>query len=1247
MLRRTLLSVSLIVANFAAPVLAAFGVTESGDSFIVDTAGGLVFTVEKTSGDVTPVLFNGIQAQDQSKRSHIAFGISATCTWTQISNYIKIPCVTNTLTHYYVAQYKNPGIHMATYTTAEPSVGELPFVARLNEATLPNGPIVSPAKPAQSFIDDQVHEVTGSGIGAYMVIPGTGYEASSGGPFFRDIDNQDGGQQKVYFYMNSGHTQTESYRMGLHGPYLLQFTTGAAPSSDINLVFWDGLGVTGWVSLSGRGYIKGKASGASSAFASLVVVGWSNSQSQYWDRAESNGNFYSPAMKPGTYTMTMYMSELAVVTASVTVAAGSTITNNIQSQEIGDFDGTPRGFLNSDMIETMHPSDSRMHEWLRTFTVGQQDIGYFPMAIFKDVGPVTVRWALSSSQLGARTLEIGVTLACKGSPTFDAGTLVSSILLAVVKKNSEEKSTDTLMPGILKRPAIQYSQSPRPQKKTRNDGLSFIETPTETDPLWTNIDEHTASRNSPSSGPPPNLLARALTRPCYPASNALLQRDNAYYHCIASSVCGWKLKAWDWSLPCIYKHATCCRALCEWKPELFQSTQSALADKVPGGFHATAADSNVGSPTSEITTTARQFSLSNPFSRYNHHGDMLLLEQLDHALLNPEYTPPNSTYIRDQLIPAKAQRAVLHMREYLQGKTNITDRHTFLYQADIFYGSHNAGYIQDILEQVIKEIGPHRIASVVSDNAGPTKKGRRETSKRYPWILNLADPIHKFNLCIQDICRDPLWDESLKQLCKLLTHFKMSTYAAGRLKEARMAKGILRNLQSIGNTQFATLYYAATSVLDNLPALYRISRNGEINTKGTPLPSIVADVLDETTVVALKFRQDLKELVNILEPFARAIVSLESIHRFRNVSIYAASSAGSRSIDDPNSAHSSTTSLPQRLNKHIFERIRKQLLSMLKVELEVAEDVPDHVLRAHSEDALLAKQMLLEQLDQYRWADRRPLPQHLAFNQSPIHFWHSQKQFEHTFILAYLAEKLFLVLPNSMCDERAGSRLTHLYSKLRTRLDANSMIEQIQFMQWESLVNGSRSRQREKKLPSMFRFSDLPQDLVPSSQSSQNLTKLTAALGDECGDEWLDRNPSDNVSESITRNKDPIDLTSEALLALFAPYTSLQGNITSSNSRLVAGDIHSEGVRIEPEISQRPHPTIINGWTGPGSPLPTQPDSRGVTRGTWRGNNTRYIVSIPSGVLISSAVNVMAINVISGSAGTYSPNIVIDAVRLY
>ncbi|KAF8676545.1 Polysaccharide lyase family 4 protein [Rhizoctonia solani] len=452
MLRRTLLSASLLLTSFIAPAFAAFGVKESGNSFIVDTDGGLVFTVDKRNGDITSMLYNGIQAQDQTKRSHISSGLgNAPCSWTKIGNYIKITCTTSTLTQYYVAQYKNPGIHMATYITAEPSVGELRFIARLNANTIPNGHGASKVAGSSStvegsdvfvvsgqtrskfysskqFIDDQVHGATGSGIGAYMIIPGTGYESASGGPFFRDINNQNGKPPASTACLR--HTQTEDYRMGLHGPYLLQFTTGSVPSADINLAFWDGLGIKGYMPRSGRGFVKGKASGVPSNYAGLVVVGWSNSAAQYWARAEaSTGNYFSPAMKPGTYTMTMYKSELAVAKSTVTISAGQTSTANIQSTEanpstiwqIGEFDGTPRGFLNADMIETMQyvldefcPSDKRMHEWLRTYTVGQQGIGYFPMAIFKAIGPATVRWAMNSSQTGARTLEIGVTLAFAG-----------------------------------------------------------------------------------------------------------------------------------------------------------------------------------------------------------------------------------------------------------------------------------------------------------------------------------------------------------------------------------------------------------------------------------------------------------------------------------------------------------------------------------------------------------------------------------------------------------------------------------------------------------------------------------------------------------------------------------------------------------------------------------------------------------------------------------------------------------------
>ncbi|KAI0801488.1 polysaccharide lyase family 4 protein [Fomes fomentarius] len=452
MLLNKSLKALLPLVALVTPTFAAFGLTESGNSWTVDTNAGLVFTVDKTNADITSLKFNGIEAQDSSKHSQISSGLgSATCTNARTgnnNNYILITCKTSTLTQYYVAQYNTPAVHMATYTTAEPSIGELRFIARLSSSTLPNGPTASIIRgnsgaiegsdvfkvgdqtrskfySSKRFIDDQIHGVTGSNIAAWMIIPGVGYESSSGGPFFRDIDFQGGDQSELYFYMNSGHVQTESFRQGLHGPYALWFTSGSQPSSSFDTTFWEALNPSGLVTFANRGYVRGTATGIPSGFTDKIVLGWANSDAQYWVKADSSGAFTSPKMKPGTYTQTLYKNELAVGTASVTVTTGQTVTKNIADThvddstsyiwQIGDFDGTPAGLKNANKIETMHPSDARMGSWSGiTYTVGSSSTGDFPMAIFKAVGAVTVKFNLTSSQTGARTVKIATTLAFAG-----------------------------------------------------------------------------------------------------------------------------------------------------------------------------------------------------------------------------------------------------------------------------------------------------------------------------------------------------------------------------------------------------------------------------------------------------------------------------------------------------------------------------------------------------------------------------------------------------------------------------------------------------------------------------------------------------------------------------------------------------------------------------------------------------------------------------------------------------------------
>src|SRR6266851_3762358 len=262
---------------------------------------------------------------------------------------------------------------------------------------------------------------TGGGIGVYMAY-GT-RESSSGGPFFRDIEQQGtSASVEVYNYMWSGHNDTESQRLGvLYGPYALMVAGTSAPAAP-DMSFMYNFGFTGSVAASGRGFVTGTASGVTAG--ATAMVGWANGTAQYW--APANGNFTSPAMKPGTYTQTLYQGELAVATRTVTVNAGSTTSGqSIASAwvtpaspifRIGTWDGTPAGFLNSGNLTFMHPSDSRMASWGPvTYTVGSSSASNFPAYQFKAVNnPTTVRFNLASGQIAARTVRIGITAAYAG-----------------------------------------------------------------------------------------------------------------------------------------------------------------------------------------------------------------------------------------------------------------------------------------------------------------------------------------------------------------------------------------------------------------------------------------------------------------------------------------------------------------------------------------------------------------------------------------------------------------------------------------------------------------------------------------------------------------------------------------------------------------------------------------------------------------------------------------------------------------
>jgi rhamnogalacturonan endolyase len=444
--------------NFTSP-LGAFGMT-SGGVYTVDTGGGLVFQVNQSSGDITSLNFNGTEYLATDGPSQIGSGLkTATVTATTYGNdYIKITVATgaantvvSNLTHYIMVRNGDPIIYLATYVVNEPAVGELRWITRLQFDKVPNGPpqsnnngntgaiestdvfgyadghTTSKYYGRHRAMDLTYTGATGTGIGVWSVFDTR--ESSSGGPFYRDIENEGdgaGSDHNIFNYMNSGHEEPEAWRLGglLYGPYAMVFTTGAPPvlPLDYSWIETGGLNLLGWVSATNRGAITGVASGIPAGFQG--VVSFANTNAQYWALVSSNGTYLTPPMKTGIYTVKLYKGELAVATNSITVLAGQTNILNLASTEttpnyifkIGEWDGTPAGLLNGSNIINLHPSDIRNAKWgPTTFTVGTDPVGNFPAIQMRLTNtPTTVRFDLSASQLTALTLHIGMTCAYNG-----------------------------------------------------------------------------------------------------------------------------------------------------------------------------------------------------------------------------------------------------------------------------------------------------------------------------------------------------------------------------------------------------------------------------------------------------------------------------------------------------------------------------------------------------------------------------------------------------------------------------------------------------------------------------------------------------------------------------------------------------------------------------------------------------------------------------------------------------------------
>ncbi|MFD7813550.1 rhamnogalacturonan lyase B N-terminal domain-containing protein [Streptomyces sp. NPDC059785] len=478
-----------LAGPLAAPAAAAsFGWTDDGSNYVIDTGANLVLKVSKTNGDLTSLVYRGTEYQGYGgKNSHVESGLgTSTVTITQSGTTILVSVTYGTLKLYYAARSGENNVYVWT-NKADTSVSATRYIVRVKAGLFLNdepdsytyAPTTIEASDVFAKTDGQTRSkhysklrvmdynyigwTTGS-VGLYIVR--SNHEKASGGPFYRSLlRHQESGGGGLYEILYYGENQTESERFGLQGPYVIAFTDGGAPSSSLYpgtlTTSWaDSLGLSGYVSASGRGRVAGVGiTGRNTSFA--YTVGLANSAAQYWGAARSSDGYFSIAgVLPGTYTLTVFKGELAVYTGSVMVSANTTTTLNtiaIPSTNdpgnasviwrINDWNGTPSGFKNADLMTYAHPSDVRASSWTGNVVIGSgTETSAFPCYLWKDVNSgIIVYFKLTAAQAAAaHTLRIGVTTAyANGRPQV----VINDTWTSAVPSPPTQPSTRSLTVG--------------------------------------------------------------------------------------------------------------------------------------------------------------------------------------------------------------------------------------------------------------------------------------------------------------------------------------------------------------------------------------------------------------------------------------------------------------------------------------------------------------------------------------------------------------------------------------------------------------------------------------------------------------------------------------------------------------------------------------------------------------------------------------------------------------------------------
>lgn len=198
----------------------------------------------------------------------------------------------------------------------------------------------------------------------------------------------------------------------------------------------------------------------------------------------------------------------------------------------------------------------------------------------------------------------------------------------------------------------------------------------------------------------------------------------------------------------------------------------------------------------------------------------------------PWYKAPSATKMRDTLLPQHAARVDRDTTRILKSTSNLTSsfdgittphagesiytHHVTTPSSDEFLikchhctgNSHTELYLYELIQKDIEKVGAERFSVVVSDNAGNVRVCCEIIHATYPWILNLADPLHLLNNLAKDIAKIPEIQKLMKVCARIANHFCTAHKNGKVLDKIRRLPtiSVSGGLETMNKTRFLTGY---------------------------------------------------------------------------------------------------------------------------------------------------------------------------------------------------------------------------------------------------------------------------------------------------------------------------------------------------------------------------------------------------------------------------------------------------------